>query len=532
MRRTKFLLLAAAAGLWLPAAATADVKPHPLFSDHMVLQRGRPVPVWGTAAPGETIQVTVAAAAPGGRTAPGVAVAAVADAAGKWRADLPGMTPGTGLTLTIKGTNTVELKDVAVGDVWLCSGQSNMEWKLTQLNKEDQGKKVAANAANPNIRLFTVPNRPFPEPQKDFPASDREGKWLECKPEAVINFSAVGYFFGRDVQKAQNVPVGLIAADWGGTPAEAWTSRDGLYSVPELQHYVKRLDDQTKGYDAKKAEEKYKADLEKWKTAAAKAKADGKQPPRAPQKPGPGGVGPHTPAALYNGMIAPLLPFPIAGAIWYQGESNAGRAAEYYTLLPTMIRDWRRQWGYDFPFLIVQLAPFRGGASGVDYAELRDAQFQTTRVLGRVGIAVITDAGDETDIHPQEKEPVGARLALAARRIAYGENVEHSGPVYKSLTVTGNKAVVAFDHAAGLKAAGDAVHGFTVSGADGKYHPAKAVIEGNTVVVTSDKVEKPVAVRYGWVNFAKPELNLFNTAGLPAVPFRTDNFPLTTAAKK
>jgi sialate O-acetylesterase len=408
-----------------------------------------------------------------------------------------------------------------------------MEWRVRDLTKDDQGKKVAAQAANSNIRLFVVPNRPAAEPQADFPQTADEGRWLECKPETVLNFSAVGYFFGRDVQKAANVPVGLIASDWGGTPAEAWTSKESLASYPELKHYADRLESLTKGFDAAKAEEKYKADLAKYKEAAAKAKEEGKPAPRPPQKPGPGGVNQNTPSALYNGMIAPLLPFPIRGAIWYQGESNTSRAAEYYTLFPTMIRDWRKRWGADFPFLCVQLAPFKGGASGVDYAELRDAQFQATRVLSRVGIAVITDAGDETDIHPQKKEPAGVRLALAARAIAYGERVEYSGPVYKALVVEGDRGVVFFDHAAGgLGSKGNAVHGFTVCGEDGKFHPAKAEIRGDTVLVTCDQVAKPVAVRYGWVNFAKPTLNLFNKDGLPATPFRTDDLPLTTMQKK
>ena len=232
-------------------------------------------------------------------------------------------------------------------------------------------------------------------------------------------------------------------------------------------------------------------------------------------------------------MIAPIVKFPITGAIWYQGESNAGKAAEYRTLLPTMIRDWRARWGYDFPFLIVQLAPFRGGSSGVDYAELRDAQTHAAKVLGRTAIAVITDAGEETDIHPQEKEPVGQRLALAARALAYGEHVEYSGPTLKDYKVEGDKVIVSFDHVGGgLEAKGEGLTGFQVCGEDKAFKPAKAEIKGDTVVVRSDDVNKPVAVRYGWVNFAKPELNFFNKKGLPAVPFRTDEFPLTTATKK
>jgi sialate O-acetylesterase len=442
------------------------------------------------------------------------------------------------MTITITGKNKIVFKNVLAGDIWLCSGQSNMEWRVRDLRKDDQGKKVAETAKNPNIRLFTVPNRTAATPQTDFPVNPKtgEGLWLECTPETAINFSAVGYFFGRDLQKSLNVPIGLIASDWGGTPAEAWTGREGLMSEPSLHHYLKKADDAVaalKDFDPEKAKARYDEQLAKWKTTAAKAKESGKKGPPRPKAPGQTAtLGPHTPSSLYNGMIAPLLPFPISGAIWYQGESNAGRAHEYRTLMPTLIRDWRIRWGRELPFFMVQLAPFRGGPSGVDYAELRDAQLHTARVLPRVGLAVITDAGDETDIHPQEKEPVGARLALAARAIAYGQPVQFSGPVLQYARFEGNRAVLNFMHAnGGLEAKGGELTGFTLAGPDGKFHPAKAEIQGDTVIVVSEQVPNPVAVRYGWTNFAKPELNFFNKAGLPAMPFRTDNYPLTTMPK-
>jgi sialate O-acetylesterase len=537
MLTRRLMLLAGLAALAAPAAR-ADVKLHPLFTDNMVLQRDAAVFVWGTADPGERLNVTISAV-------PGTTVHPVADEKGNWYAPLPAMKAGTGYTLGVKGKGgEVELKNVAVGDVWLCSGQSNMEWKLRMLPKDDQGKKVAAKAANPNIRLYTVPNRTAATPQTDFPVSakGKEGAWLECTPETVIEFSAVGYFFGRNLQEALDVPIGLIASDWGGTPAEAWTSREGLQTEPGLHHYIEKADaavKATKSFDPEKAKAQYEEQLKKWKDAAAKAKEDGKKAPPQPKAPGKvGALGPHTPSSLYNGMIAPLLhpsirgAYPIKGAIWYQGESNAGRAAEYYTLMPALIRDWRSKWGSELPFFMVQLAPFKGGASGVDYAELRDAQFHAAKVLPRVGLAVITDAGDEADIHPQEKEPVGTRLALAARAIAYGQPVEFTGPVFQSVRFDGNKAVVNFSHVGGgLVAKGDELTGFTVAGEDGKFHPAKATIQGDTVVVSSEEVANPVAVRYGWVNFAKPELNFFNKAGLPAIPFRTDALPLTTAPK-
>ncbi|HET6572624.1 MAG TPA: sialate O-acetylesterase [Fimbriiglobus sp.] len=532
------LLLAGLIALTAPAAR-ADIKFHPLFTDNMVLQRDAVAFVWGTAAPGERLAVSISAV-------PGTTIQPVADEKGNWYAPLSPMKAGTGYTLTVKGKDgEAVLKNVAVGDVWLCSGQSNMEWKLSALNRDDQGKTVAAKADIPNLRLFTVPNRTATTPQTTFPvkADNQEGKWLVCTPETAMHFSAVGYFFGRDLQKALDVPIGLVEADWGGTPAEAWTSREGLQAAPVLHHYLQKADAAAaalKTFDPEKAKARYEEQLEKWKAAAAKAKEDGKKAPQRPRAPSKtASLDPHSPSSLYNAMIAPLShpsirgAYPIKGAIWYQGESNAGRAAEYYTLMPALIRDWRAKWGAELPFIMVQLAPFKGGPSGVDYAELRDAQLHTAQVLPRVGLAVITDAGEETNIHPQEKEPVGARLALAARAIAYGQPIEFSGPVMQSVRFDGNRAVVNFSHVGGgLVAKGGDLTGFALAGADGKFHPAKAVIQGDTVVASSDQVANPVAVRYGWTNFAKPELNFFNKAGLPAIPFRTDALPLTTAAKK
>ena len=471
----------------IASPALADVKLHSLFTENMVIQRDQPITVWGTAAPQEKVAVSIL----DGKTEVGKAEATATEK-GTWSVELPKVSkPGTEYSLTITGKNKIVIGSVAVGDVWLCSGQSNMEWRVNQLKIDDQGKKVAEKAANPMIRLFDVSNKTAAEPQKDV-----VGKWQKCTPESVINFSAVGYFFGRDIEASQKVPIGLLASDWGGTPAEAWTSTEKLTAVPELKHYTDRRE--------------------------AAIKAAGEK-----------AIGPGVPSSLYNGMIAPLLPFKIKGAIWYQGESNASRAAEYRTLFTSMIEDWRKQWGYEFPFLLVQLAPFRGGGSGVDYAELRDAQTFSTKKLKNVGMAVITDAGHETDIHPQKKEPAGVRLALAARALAYGEKIEFSGPEFESIKIEGNKAVLSFSHIGkGLDVKGETLTGFALCGDDKKFYPAKAEIKGDSVVLTSEMVTTPIAARYGWVNFAKPELNFFNKDGLPAVPFRTDDFPLTTAPKK
>lgn len=539
MFRRSWLLLAAVVAC--TPAARADVKVHPIFSDNMVVQRDMDAVVWGTADAGEKVSAELF----NGKTTVAKGEA-TADDKGRWAVTLPkGAKPGTDYRLEVKGKNAVTFQNVAVGDVWLCSGQSNMEWKLSQLPKDDQGKKAAAKALNGNIRLFTVPNKPNYEPQSTFATTATEGLWLPCDEKTAYNFSAVGYFFGRDIQATQNVPVGLISSDWGGTICEAWASKESLNAVPELKYFHENLEKAIKAFDPAKAEEefkkateKYETDLAKWKEAADKAKAEGKPAPMQPRKPtratGANPGNPNQPSVLFNGMIAPITKFKIKGAIWYQGESNNGRAAEYYTLLPTMISDWRKQWGYDFPFFIVQLAPYwNNNAEGVTYAELRDAQFHTSKKLKGVGYATLNDIGDEKDIHPQQKEPVGQRLALAARAIAYGEKVEWSGPVYKGMKLDGGKVVLTFDHVGkGLTCTGDKLEGFIVCGEDKKFVPAEAKIVGDTVEVTAKGVDKPVAVRFGWVNFAKPTLNFANKDGLPAVPFRTDDFPLTTLPKK
>jgi sialate O-acetylesterase len=502
MRLLRALLLAAAAG-GLATAARADVKPHPLFTDNMVLQQGTDVPVWGKADPGEEVQVALEQRTANSGSAAGTS--ATADKDGNWKAKLPAQKAGTGYMLTIKGKNTVELKNVAVGEVWIASGQSNMEWSV---NASGESEKVKAASKNPNLRLFTVNKRTATAPITDQNDLGHFTKWAESGPDTVGGFSAVAYHFGNNLQKALGVPVGMIHTSWGGTPAQAWTSTEALEGVSELKYYV----------------------------GQAQAAAKGKQP-----------VGPGIPASLYNAMIHPLLPFAIKGAIWYQGESNAGRAFEYRTLFPTMIQDWRKRWGSDFPFYCVQLAPFiNNDADGVAYAELRDAQLYTTKKLPHVGMAVITDVGDLFDIHPKDKSTVGLRLALAARANTYGQKVLGSGPVFKELKIDGDKAVLSFENVGGGLGARNSpvgfnptgpLNGFEVCGEDKVFLPAKAKIEGNTVVVTSERVSKPVAVRYGWKNY--PVVNLYNTTtaekrqlGLPASPFRTDDFPLTTAVQK
>jgi sialate O-acetylesterase len=485
-----------------PLLLSAAVKPAPLFSDNMVLQRGRSVPVWGWADDGEIVTVkfrnqTVTT------TANNLA----------WRVTLRALKPGGPDVFTITSkAGAIQFTNVLVGDVWVCSGQSNMEWPMSRSFEPDAD---IASATNAQIRVFKVEKN-----RMESPTTIIKSSWELCSPESIRGFSAVGYYFGRDLQQARKTPIGLIGTYWGGTPAEAWMSRESLEINPR---YTKEI------------LEPYPAAENKWRQAAAafeKEKAEAEQAgtkfeKRAPWRPWGG-------SELYNGMIAPLIPYAIKGAIWYQGESNAGRADQYRTLFPDMIRCWRRDWGQgDFTFLAVQLAPFmkiQDQPQESNWAELREAQWLATKVLPNVGMAVITDVGDPADIHPAKKLPVGARLALGARGIAYGEKIEFSGPVYRSLEVKGSQAILHFNHVGkGLEAGDGDLKGFAICGEDRKFVWAKAEIAGDTVVVSSPEVARPVAVRYGWADY--PVVNLWNRSGLPASPFRTDAFPMITAPK-
>jgi sialate O-acetylesterase len=450
----------------MPSIASAAITPHGLFTDNAVLQRGEKSSVWGSTDKPEMVVVKVA-----GKEA------SAEPKDGKWRVELTGLEAGGPHTLTIsQGDQNVELKNILIGDVWICGGQSNMQWSVEQCAG---AQEAISNSANDKIRLITIPRRGAPQPETNVSNT----KWEPCSPDTVPKFSAVGYYFGRDLHKSLNVPIGLINSNIGGTTAERWMSKEAIESNPELKDISK----------------------------------------------------PQGATDLYNAMIAPLAPYGVKGAIWYQGESNADRAAQYRTLLPAMIKSWRDTFGQgDFPFLIVQLAPFmaiNNEPMESNWAELRDAQLSTALNVPNAGLAVITDVGDEKDIHPPKKQPVGARLALAARAIAYGEKIPYSGPLYENMTVDGNKAVLSFKHVgAGLEAREGDLKGFTIAGEDKKFQNANAKIEGDKVIVWSDKVERPTSVRFGWANY--PVVNLWNKDGLPATPFRTDNFELTTQNKK
>ena len=480
-----------------PMPLRADVTLPALLADHMVMQRGFPVHVWGMAAPQEVVTVTFR-----GETKSGTA-----DGDGRWSVYLSPGEAGGPFPLIVKATNTITLNDILVGDVWVASGQSNMEFPMTSLANPDA--EIAA-AQFPKIRIFSVKHHPA-----DYPLEDVESKgWSACTPETVRDSSAVAYFFARHLQQKLGVPIGLVETFWGGTAAESWTSLRALSAdaslMPVFSSRSKMVDEEPTTVLRLQREEV------EYQKAVAQAKAEGKPVPWPQWHPDFAGW---APAALYNGMIAPLTPFAIRGVIWYQGESNSGpdRAPLYAHLFQTMIRDWRTAWGEgDFPFLFVQIANWKAGPDN-QWPEVRNAQRQTL-ALRNTGMAVTIDIGDPDDLHPKNKQDVGLRLALAARAISYGEKLEWSGPLFRQVTQEEHALRVWFDHADGLVAKGATLTGFEVAGADGKYSPADAKIEGTSVVVSSSTVPAPVSVRYGWA--ANPSCNLFNKEGLPASPFQ------------
>lgn len=481
--------------------AIADVKLPAIFGDNMVLQSGKKVPIWGTAEPGEEIEVRVSVpVVPEGQTAAQAsedlqAQRAKADEKGGWKVTLdPLPASDNPIGLVVTANNKITFENVLVGDVWVCSGQSNMEWPVRAANNPEE---EIANAKYPLIRMFQVQKKVA----SDAPADDVVGKWVVCSPETVAGFSAVGYFFGREIQNTTNEPVGLIGTYWGGTPAEAWTSREKLDSS-----------------------DTFKPILERWAAIDQKAKSGDAAASRQGEM---GPNHPHHPAGLFNGMLAPIVPYAIRGAIWYQGESNASRAYQYRELFPAMITDWREQWGQgDFPFLFVQLANFmqrKDTPTESAWAELREAQSKTLE-LPSTGQAVIIDIGEAGDIHPKNKQDVGKRLALAAMKVAYGkDDVVYSGPTLKGASFEEGKAVLTFEHlGGGLNAKGGTLKGFSIAGEDRVFKWADARIEGDKVIASSNEVKKPVAVRYAWAD--NPEATLYNAEGLPASPFRTDSW--------
>jgi sialate O-acetylesterase len=487
--------------LWLLSLPLgAEVKLPALLSDHMLIQQQMPVRIWGKADPGEKIALEFN----------GQRASAIADNSGAWEAFLPPMSAGGPYEMTIRGANELIVHDVLIGEVWVGSGQSNMELPMTRVNDADA--EIAA-ANYPQIRLFTVKKK-----VSEVPLEDVEGVWTLCTPSSAHSFSAVGYFFSRYIHQSRRVPVGFIHSSWGGTPAESWTTHATLEANAFLKPILDEWQQTLAAYPA--ANEKYQQQLTDYKTAAASAKAEGKPAPAAPRPPvGPGH--PNTPAGLWNAMIAPITPYAIRGALWYQGEANANakHAFQYRYLFRAMIEDWRREWAQgDFPFLFVQLANFQSNGS---WPVLRESQSDALQ-LRNTGMAVIDDIGESKDIHPKNKQDVGKRLALAAQAIAYGEKIEYSGPMFRQLTREAGSLRVYFDHiGTGLQIRNsDTLVGFEIAGKDGNYMPAEAHIEGNTAVIACSQVADPASVRYGWAD--DPKCNLENREGLQASPFRAN----------
>jgi sialate O-acetylesterase len=495
------LLLAAA---WTPSRA--DVKLPALFTDHMVLQRDQKDRVWGWADPDEEVTVSI-----NGQTK-----AAKAGEDGRWEVTLDPIAAGGPYTMTVKGKNTVTIADVLSGEVWICSGQSNMQWPVAAANHADLEIKAANH---PGIRLITVPNRGTQEPQKDF-----HGKWELCTPQSVPGFSAVGYFFGRQLHETLHVPIGLINDSWGGSACESWVPRDRLAADPKYKPLLDHW---------KEIEDNYPRAKEAYQAAVKKAEQEGKRRPRDLHDPEGDMKGNFRPGNIFNGVLLPTIGYGIRGAIWYQGESNAGRAYQYRDLFPLMIQTWRDLWKQgDFSFYWVQLADFlqeKSEPSESAWAELREAQTMTMKRLPNTGEAVIIDLGEGKDIHPRNKQDVAMRLARWALAKDYGVSIPCQSPTYRSMEKKGNKVVLTFDHVNGGFRPFDVQEplGFTIAGEDRKFVNAQAKIVGrDKVEVWSDQVSDPVAVRYAWAD--NPVCNLYSQTGLPVTPFRTDDWPGVT----
>ena len=495
------------------ATAAADVKLPAVISDNMVLQQGRQVAIWGTADAGEQVTVSLGEQKE----------TATADSDGKWKVELGPLKAGGPFEMTVAGKTTVTVHNVLVGEVWVCSGQSNMEFTVITpyaggvMNAEQE---VAA-ANYPLMRLFIVKKAVASKPQ-----SDVEGHWVAVSPETVGNFSAVGYFFGRELHRTLKFPVGLIDSSWGGTEAEAWTSSPALEADPDLKVVADSW--QRSIAEFPHVLEQYEQKLGEWEKSAEDADANGKVAPPLPDGPKDPRSFPWRDAGLWNAMMAPLTPYAIAGAIWYQGESNADFAYQYRKVFSTMIQQWRNSWGEgDFPFLFVQLANFDAGGKFPDaWAVLRESQDKTL-ALPKTGMAVTIDIGESHNIHPKNKQEVGRRLALAAEGIAYGQKIEYMGPAFKSLRTEQGTLRLQFTHAAGgLVVHGQTLMGFDVAGQDQQFFPAEAKIKGSEVVLSSSRVANPVAARYAWAD--DPKCNLYNKQGLPASPFRTDDWAVST----
>lgn len=487
------------------APASADVTLPKVIGNNMVLQRGEVIFIWGRADADEKIEVRLGENNASTR----------ADEKGRWTAKLPPMPAGGPHVLVVKGKNEVRLDNILVGEVWICSGQSNMEWPLSQT---ENAEEEISRANFPNLRLFDVPRATSGQPLFDVNA-----EWRPCTSDTVPHFSAVSFYFGRVIQEELKVPVGLISTAWGGTRIEPWTPPKGFDSVEKLKVIAEVID---------KADREYREAIRgaldpfaAWLKSARRALEKGERLPPKPYLPRHALDRHDQPTGLYNAMVHPLVPFAFRGALWYQGEANRTDGMMYHEKMKALIRGWRKVWDQgDFPFYYVQLAPFRYRDDPYHLAKVREAQLATLGVPN-TGMAVTMDIGNLDDIHPRNKKDVGKRLALWALAKDYGRRgMVYSGPLYKTMTLEGNKIRIRFDHAgSGLASLdGKPLTCFEIAGADKEFRKARAAIDGDTVLVWADAVDEPAAVRFGWHQEAQP--NLMNKEGLPASPFRSNSW--------
>ena len=507
----------------LAVSARAELKLPAIIGDNMVLQQKQGDLIWGWDAPGTAVTVKFA----------GQTKNAKAGQDGKWMVKLdPVPANAKPQTMQIKGTTERELKNILVGEVWICSGQSNMQFAVA--SNWDADIEIAT-AKYPQIHLITVPNVGTQEPQHDF-----KGEWKECSPQTVGSFSAVGYFFGRVLHRTLDVPVGLINDSWGGSAAEAWVRRDVLEKDPRFKLLMENTAKNEARLNEPAAKAKWQADFAAWQKRANEAKKAGTAfTERAPSPPDAWLHGNARPGNIFNGVLLPTIGYGIKGVIWYQGESNAGRAYEYGFLFPRMIQHWREEWQQgDFPFYWVQLADFMAEKTDArqsvtsQWAELREAQTKTQSVVKNGGQAVIIDLGEGNDIHPKNKRDVAERLVRWALVKDYGLKLPYRSPEYKSVQITGNKAVVTLDTFGATLRTVDVAEakGFVICGEDKKWVWAQAKIVGkDQIEVSAAGVAKPVAVRYAWAD--NPVCNVYTTDGLPVTPFRTDDFEMLTKPK-
>ncbi len=509
-------------------AQNAQLRLAGVFGNHMVLQRDQPIPIWGWSAPGDEVTISIA-----DQTA-----SATADENGKWSANLAAMPAGGPHQVVAQGNRTVTVTDVLIGEVWLCSGQSNMAMEVYRA-QNFENEKALANL--PNIRMITVAKNATPKLQNDC-----KGNWTIASPNSVGNFSATAWFFGRKLHRELGVPIGLINSSWGGTDVASWTSRSAQKTNKALSEKMKKFDEGIKTYDAELAELQHAKAVAIWQKKAKERKANGKKPDRKPRLRTDPLVNQNRPSNLFNGMIHPLIPFGIRGAIWYQGERNAKTIENselYAEQLKMLITDWRTRWEIgDFPFITAQLpnfyAPTDAPVQNTGWVMLRESQMRTLE-LQNTGIAITTDVGMAKDIHPKNKQAVGKRLALWALGTTYQKDILYSSPIYCSFESVAATASangygrVSMDHVGdGLKTSdrSDEIKGFAIAGDDQVFHSAVGRLDrsqGNQVIVSSDEVKNPTAVRYNWAN--NPKGNLVNSADLPAAPFRTDTWEIEEA---